>query len=58
MKTINLTGDISAYPTLLQREIGILIKIYHPNVIEFREAYIWGINVHIIMELFNGLSVL
>ena len=54
MKSINLLGGIADYPILLLREVSLMTSLSHPNVIEFKEAYVWDTQVHIMMERFKG----
>ena len=36
LKSIDFLGDISVYPCLTEREVGLMISMSHPNVIEFK----------------------
>ena len=57
LKRIDLTGDIKVYPILLQREIRAMKTMSHPNLIDIMEAYHWNLDIFLLMELVQGVTL-
>ena len=57
LKRIDLKGNIKEYPILLEREIRAMKTMSHPNLIDIKEAYHWNLDIFLLMELVQGVTL-
>ena len=57
LKRINLKGNIKEYPILLEREIRAMKTMSHPNLIDIKEVYHWNLDIFLLMELVQGVTL-
>ena len=57
LKRIDLKGNIKEYPILLEREIRAMKTMSHPNLIDIKEVYHWNLDIFLLMELVQGVTL-
>lgn len=51
-------GEVGTPAKLLEREVGILSSLQHPNIIRYYDSFVENRHLYIIMELVDGTTLL